>query len=81
MNRTDAMLEAVFLAYAALLSNDEDMRNLVVTETLVKHLIQGLKNQSEKVMVSLGVNEFFGSIEKKVLCLKLFQDSRYTSFT
>ena len=45
----DDMLEAVFLAYSSLLSNDEDMRDLVVTESLVRHVVQGLGNECTAV--------------------------------
>jgi len=45
----DDMREAVFLAYAALLSNDEDMRDLVVTENLVRYLVQALDNTVKAV--------------------------------
>ncbi|XP_076822105.1 armadillo repeat-containing protein 8-like isoform X2 [Clavelina lepadiformis] len=46
------MLEAVFLAYAALLSNDEDIRDLVVSDTLVKRLAEELSNTSPTVRIA-----------------------------
>ena len=41
--------EAVFLAYSSLLSDDEDIRDLVVTEDLIRNVVQGLESPAKAV--------------------------------
>ena len=51
LSRTEDMKKAVLLAYAALLSNDEDMRDLVTTDALVRNSAQYLENSREEVIL------------------------------
>uniref|UniRef100_H2ZAU6 Armadillo repeat-containing protein 8 n=1 Tax=Ciona savignyi TaxID=51511 RepID=H2ZAU6_CIOSA len=44
--------DSVFLAYAALLSNDEDMRKIVCNDALLQHLVQALDNTCSEVRIA-----------------------------
>jgi len=50
LENSNDLLEAVFLAYAALLSSDEDMRKLVANSNLMRCLNDGLTNTTAEVM-------------------------------
>nr|XP_018668901.1 armadillo repeat-containing protein 8 isoform X2 [Ciona intestinalis] len=52
LGRGNELLESVFLAYAALLSNDEDMRKIVCNESLLQHLVQAMDNSSANVRIA-----------------------------
>nr|CAB3223156.1 armadillo repeat-containing protein 8 [Phallusia mammillata] len=52
LGRGNDLLEAVFLAYASLLSNDEDMRKLIASESLVQHLVDGMSNENQDVRIA-----------------------------
>jgi len=52
MSRSDDLICSAYLAYAALLSNDEDMRKQVTTESLAKRLIDSLDSGCCNVRVA-----------------------------
>uniref|UniRef100_H2ZAU7 Armadillo repeat-containing protein 8 n=1 Tax=Ciona savignyi TaxID=51511 RepID=H2ZAU7_CIOSA len=52
LGRGHELLESVFLAYAALLSNDEDMRKIVCNDALLQHLVQALDNTCSEVRIA-----------------------------
>ena len=48
-NISDHLKTSAFLAYAAILSNDEDLRKCITSDFLVRRLIEGLDNDKEEV--------------------------------
>lgn len=48
----DLLMASAFLAYAALLSNDEELRKNVASDQLVKRLVEALDNKLEEVRIA-----------------------------
>jgi len=51
-NISDHLKTSAFLAYAAILSNDEDLRKCITSDFLVRRLIEGLDNDKEEVRIA-----------------------------